>query len=282
MVHEERCPDSPAPFVNFVQKLSKTKALKNARNKAASKLESMDRNAPPAERQRQRDRIIDLEDKIDQSKKASKLELLSGPIVQGLDKSLQERGIHVQAYHGRSFVGNHCVKYIKEETISHVCDSLVDNTKALCHSPSVVEKAVDVANKFKVLNSLFLKVHDTISHQRAVTEKEAYLAEENIDSYLKFYRKHFPNKTIPKHHILEDHAIPFILNFKIGLGLLGEQGGEAMHSEFNQLQRRAYGVKHPLNKLMVQMREQLTKSSPSVQQHIVPPKKRKLCTNDKS
>ena len=57
---------------------------------------------------------------------------------------------------------------------------------------------------------------------------------------MEYYRTEWPNGTIPpKLHMLEDHATDFVekLEFcwKTGFGMYGEQGGESIHNEFNQL-----------------------------------------------
>ena len=44
------------------------------------------------------------------------------------------------------------------------------------------------------------------------------------------YHKNFIQKVSPKHHILDHHLTTFIKKLKFGLGLLGEQGGELLHS----------------------------------------------------
>ena len=59
-----------------------------------------------------------------------------------------------------------------------------------------------------------------------------------IKKFLRFYRDSFPHATIlPKMHLLEDHLIPFLKEFGVGLGFLGEQGAESIHARFNNLQR---------------------------------------------
>ena len=35
--------------------------------------------------------------------------------------------------------------------------------------------------------------------------------------------------------MLEDHATDFVEKWKIGFGMYGEQGGESIHNDFNQL-----------------------------------------------
>ena len=43
----------------------------------------------------------------------------------------------------------------------------------------------------------------------------------------------FPGNIIPKMHILENHATPFMSRTKHQLGLYGEQGTESVHAEVN-------------------------------------------------
>ena len=46
----------------------------------------------------------------------------------------------------------------------------------------------------------------------------------------------WPNGSIPpKLQMLEDHATHFVEKWKTGFGIYGEQGGESIHNEFNQL-----------------------------------------------
>ena len=53
---------------------------------------------------------------------------------------------------------------------------------------------------------------------------------------MEYYRTEWPNGSIlPKLHMLEDHATDFVEKWKTGFGMYGEQGGESIHNEFNQL-----------------------------------------------
>ena len=63
-----------------------------------------------------------------------------------------------------------------------------------------------------------------------------YLQKNSIQDLMAFFRKNWPNQSItPKLHMLEDHATEFIKKWGYGLGLYGEQGGESIHPEFNNL-----------------------------------------------
>ena len=54
--------------------------------------------------------------------------------------------------------------------------------------------------------------------------------------FMHYYRDVFPGASItPKLHILEDHMVNFLRNWRVGCGLLGEQGAERIHKVYNQL-----------------------------------------------
>ena len=60
--------------------------------------------------------------------------------------------------------------------------------------------------------------------------------EAKIDKFMEFYRESFPEATVtPKLHMMEDHIVPFLQKWKIGLGFLGEQGAESIHARFNSI-----------------------------------------------
>ena len=54
--------------------------------------------------------------------------------------------------------------------------------------------------------------------------------------FMHYYRDVFPEASItPKLHILEDHMVTFLRNWRVGGNLLGEQGAESVHKVYNQL-----------------------------------------------
>ena len=45
-----------------------------------------------------------------------------------------------------------------------------------------------------------------------------------------YYRVIFPlAMVLPKMHILEDHVVPWIRQWRVGIGFMGEQGAESIH-----------------------------------------------------
>ena len=53
----------------------------------------------------------------------------------------------------------------------------------------------------------------------------------NINEFLSLYRAAFPTATItPKLHMIEDHVVDFISQWRVRFGMIGEQGAESIHS----------------------------------------------------
>ena len=61
------------------------------------------------------------------------------------------------------------------------------------------------------------------------------------------------------------HCIDFLRAYKIGLGLVGEQGGEKTHAFINELKIRVRGVNNPAEKIRIRMKEHMTIVSPRLQ-----------------
>ena len=77
-----------------------------------------------------------------------------------------------------------------------------------------------------------------------------------------YYRKNFPNTTVlPKMHILEEH-VPWIRKWRVGYGLMGEQGAESIHTYFNTLNRTYNSIPDRVDRLKHTMREHLLHVSP--------------------
>ncbi len=47
----------------------------------------------------------------------------------------------------------------------------------------------------------------------------------------------------PKMHMLEDHIVDFLRQWRVGFGLLGDQDAESIHTVYNQL-NRVYATIH--------------------------------------
>ena len=82
---------------------------------------------------------------------------------------------------------------------------------------------------------------------------------------MEFYRKSFPHSTVlPKMHILEDHVIPWFRRWRLGFGLMGEQGAEAIHAHMMRLERLHQGIPDQVERLKYIVKELILESDPSL------------------
>ena len=57
------------------------------------------------------------------------------------------------------------------------------------------------------------------------------IVEHDIALFLGYYWSTFPQATVLlKMHILEDHTVPWMRQWHLASGLMGEQGAESMHA----------------------------------------------------
>ena len=60
-----------------------------------------------------------------------------------------------------------------------------------------------------------------------------------------FYRTTFPHASIlPKMHLMEEHMVPWIRKHHLGFGIMGEQGAESIHANFNEIERSFNSMIH--------------------------------------
>ena len=84
-----------------------------------------------------------------------------------------------------------------------------------------------------------------------------------IDKFMEFYRESFPTATVtPKLHMMEDHVVPFLMQWKVGLGFLGEQGAESIHARFNSIRCNYSNMPNRLQRLEAIMREHYNQLCP--------------------
>ena len=186
-----------------------------------------------------------------------------GPVTANLDTTLKENKIAVRAYHGRSFFGNHCHKYLQPSIIDNISQSVVRIADETSNSRETKAEALGIGKKFHHLNTLYLSVHKRISHTRPVTDADIREAGKSIIIYMNYFTKYFPDtRIIPKQHILEHHCFDFMKTCHFGLVLHGEQGGEETHAFINELKVHVRGVNNEENKIRVLMKEHFTAVSP--------------------
>ena len=85
---------------------------------------------------------LDLSVKLEALSKVSNFKAGSGPVAPSLDMTLQKHNIQRQKYHGTSFVGNDCNKYLQKEVFHDVCATVISKTEELSQSPSIRSEGI--------------------------------------------------------------------------------------------------------------------------------------------
>lgn len=80
-----------------------------------------------------------------------------------------------------------------------------------------------------------------------------------------FYRTTFPGATVlPKMHMMEDHMVPWIRKWRVGFGMMGEQGAESIHASFNGIERSyACMIHNKVDRLKAVVKEHHLRTSPA-------------------
>ena len=73
--------------------------------------------------------------------KEASLGKLSGPVAANIDTVLQDTYIKIQAFHSRSFIGNHCHKYLKPKVYEDLTNSVVTKTSSLTKNQNIIIEA---------------------------------------------------------------------------------------------------------------------------------------------
>ncbi|GFO09968.1 amine oxidase [Plakobranchus ocellatus] len=191
-----------------------------------------------------------------------------GPIASSLDTVLTKCRITPQAYHSRSFVGNHCHKYIQSAVYTDLNQIIVTKTQQCISNPMIIDEACTLQLIFDNLNNTFSTVHRAISHTKPIAPSSLPEIEIAIDTYMATYRRMFPRKIIPKQHLLEKHCIPHIKQHLFGLGLLEEQGTENSHQMIGLLETRARGIKNDMCKLKFILSSHLLQVAPALRDSV--------------
>ena len=87
----------------------------------------------------------------------------SGPICSKLDGILNEAHITPQAYHSRSFIGNHCHRYITDNIYKKLTTFIFRQTVQLTNDQSIIDNAQVVRAKFNTLNEAYHDIHSYLS-----------------------------------------------------------------------------------------------------------------------
>ena len=108
-----------------------------------------------------------------------------------------------------------------------------------------------------------------------------FYTEKDITEFVGYYRETFSESSVtPKIHILEEHVVPFIHQWRVGLGMMGEQGAESIHARFNALERTYSSITNSVERLKCMVCEHLRQIYPSNIVKQPPPLKRPKPTSE--
>ena len=202
--------------------------------------------------------LANLDDYFDKNS----LKPCTGPISKDIEKTLKKHKIESKAWHGGSFIGNHCNKYMQPDVYTSITSNICNKTVKLTQDQTIIQAAIKIKIKFDTLNSSYSKLHQQISHSRKIDPSQHSSIQQNINTYMTHYRQYFPGKVIPKMHILEHHCLQFIENYGFGLGLIGEQGGEQLHASMTRFQQRMGRIRNPQKRLRSTIEAHHAQNSP--------------------
>ena len=220
-----------------------------------------------------------LTSRVDEAKDLTK-ELNSGPCFTSIDSTLNRIGVERAKYFGGTIVGNDCHKLLKPHNIAILCDSLVSVLNQNITNEELSISTIERLEQFKLMFSKYADCHNVFNSARYLSPAEVVELEVNIIGFMAYLRCNFPEISItPKLHMLEDHMIPFIRRWGAGCGFFGEQGGESIHSKFNNLKRNYANIKNKSDCLKSIMQSHLSNTNPYARAKRVVKKKRNLKRN---
>eukprot|EP00057_Strongylocentrotus_purpuratus_P005186 XP_003730386.1 PREDICTED: uncharacterized protein LOC100891379 isoform X1 [Strongylocentrotus purpuratus] len=196
-------------------------------------------------------------------KKLPDLKVGEGPIAQSLDEVLKSISVQRQAFHGKSFVGNHVHKCLKEENIRKITNTIVQTADEVC--PALHNEALSIAHRYSECFKLYGSCDHLFNRGDFLTPEHIHMLDDAIREYMTFVRTTFPSESItPKMHLLEDHTVPWFELWGAGLALMGEQGGEGMHAHLNRIREhlRCYSLTDDLQLHLRSVEEQWVHANP--------------------
>lgn len=136
----------------------------------------------------------------------------------------------------------------RKKNIKRMMTAVMEKTKELC--PDLTEDAKNIIQLYETLFRLFGCCHRLYNKSGVMTNEDIDTLELTIQSYLAYFRTNFPEESVtPKMHLLEDHTIPFLRIWHVGLGFRGEQRGESVHAMLNAIKGDIRGLKDEMEVL---------------------------------
>ena len=196
--------------------------------------------------------------------KLEKVTIKHGPCESTVEPVLQQNNIQRQKYFGGAFIGNH-VHHALQPAVTHQL-SYAHVELVSSHCPKLLPSALLVAERYDKLMTEYAECRAIFSTAGAVDRTTLVDLEDQIRAFMSSARsqvvKRSRGNVTPKLHLLERHVVPSIRRFGVGLGLLGEQGGESLHAEFNTLSKTYSSVVRDVDRLKTVVQQHLLSTLP--------------------
>ena len=185
------------------------------------------------------------------SHKFTRASVKHGPCERTIDPVLQKHNICRQKYFGGTFIGNH-IHYALQRQVTHqLTHAHIEVVAERC--PEMLFEAFIVAERYSKLMTKYADCRDIFSSSSPIDEQILNDLADNISSLMSTARQEIVQRQKgnirPKLHLLEGHVVSAMRCYGVGLGMLGEQGGESIHAEFNTLAREFKHTVEDLDRL---------------------------------
>lgn len=212
-----------------------------------------------------------------------------GPFTSALDDVINSIGVHRQAYHGGSFVGNDCIKLLRNaKKISDVLRPRVltikptstkkttrrrRSSQASSHpssppAPQHIKHVFSSHESSQRAYTLLLKVKqifDLAYAARPLCKHEQVIFIMRACSFGCWFPRSFPNESItPKMHITIFEMSKLLQRYGT-IGMFSEQAIESMHAVFNKLNRQHVSMKCDEKRIEAVVKKSWIFHHPSIQ-----------------
>ena len=164
----------------------------------------------------------------------------------------------------RSICRESCPQSFKEKNLKKIIQAPVNAVRKIC--PSQERKVFLIMVKYE---RLFLRYRDCRKLYGGIAPvDDDHLATMSfaIKSFMEAVRAtvvdNKQGNITPKLHLLEDHVLSTMKRTRCGMSLLGEQGGEAIHHAFNELNVQHNALTKPTERLLAVLRAHLLTTLP--------------------
>ena len=208
----------------------------------------------------------------DTQKRMASAKIKNGPCESSLEPVLQKHGIQRQSYHGGAFVGNHVHKALSPTVVSELTSAPVAVIAARCPGPPLAGEVDAIKCRYNDLMTQYAQCSASFSVSTEVNDEDLTLLDGRIQTFMSTARREVVDRrrgnVTPKLHLLEDHLLPCMRRFGVGLGLLGEKGGEGIHHDFNILGSTFSSIRDDLQRLKTIVSQHCVATLPQHKSHI--------------